>query len=269
MANPTITVTPEPENVPPRVRINITDTGTPAVLAVNVTRMDAAGQSVPVRTADGNAFVLTASGSDRVGTLYDYEVPLGQVVTYKITENAAASATTQLDSDRVWLIHPGVPSRSLAVRCWPGSFDSVKRAVNQGVFYPMGREHPVVMTDGRRKAPESTLVIRTSSIPEIERVIALVADAQILMLNVPPSKGWGIGREYVAVGDISQDRRVRYGSDTTRTWTLPILAVGRPAGGSQAQWSLADVMTSNATLADVKAKYATLADLQANTPVGS
>jgi hypothetical protein len=69
---------------PPRVRLNVTDTGTtPSLFAATVTRLDPDGQVVPVRTADGNPLTLLhKSGTTRVGLLYDYEMPYGAPVTY-------------------------------------------------------------------------------------------------------------------------------------------------------------------------------------------
>lgn len=266
MANPTIAVTTEPGNVPPRVRVDIVDAGTPAVSEVTVLRLDPDGRRYPVRTQDGGPFELTVSDSSRVGVLYDYEAPYGQQVTYLLAENSAVAAPATLDADQVWLIHPGVPSRSLPVTVT--DLPERQRQVRRGVFYPLGGQFPVVVTDGRRKAPEGILLVRTETDQDRVRMNTLLDDAQTLLLNVPADHRWGVTRMWVAIDTTRERRFLPWGPHPYRNWELPYAVVGRPAGGSQAQWSLADVKASYATLADVNASYATLADLQSNAPIG-
>jgi hypothetical protein len=266
MANPTLTVTPEPGNTPPRVRLDIADAGTPAVATVTPRRTEPDGSTAPVRTPTGVGFALTASGTSRVGTLYDYEMPLGAPVAYTLDENPAVAGSARVDSEAVWLIHPGVPSRSIAVDLRPASFAQVTRAVNRGVFWPMTRETPIVITDGRRKAAETSIVIRTDTLDDILAVVALTADAQTLMLNAPPALALGVTRRYISVGDITEERPSDIGQDAYRDWTLPYVVVDRPEGGSQAQWTLADIKATYADLATIKARFTTMADIQANTP---
>ena len=268
MAAPTVVATAEPDNVPPRVKIVVTDTGTPAVSSVTVVRRDPDGSTVPVRTLDGNPLILSTVGSNRVGTIYDPEPPLGITVTYSTLENPASSSTAEVDSDLVWLVHPGVPSRSLTIDCRPASFQSTGRSVNRGVFRPLGRKSAVVVTDGRRKSAETQLVFRTETLSQLDAVVNLVDDAQTLMLNVPPSYGWGITKAYIAVGDIDEDRPSDIGSYALRDWTFPYTVVDRPAGGSQAQWNYAGLLTSYASYAEAKAAFSSYAAVQANTPTG-
>lgn len=266
MANPTITATAEPENVPPRVRINIVDTGTPAVTEVTVMRLDPDGRRHPVRTQDGGPFGLTTSGSDHVGVLFDYEPPYGQPVTYTVEENPATAASVTLNSEQVWLIHPGVPSRSVPITIT--DLPDRQRQVRRGVFYPLGGKFPIVVTDGRRKAASGQLRVRTETDQARIAMDALLEDAQILLLNVPAGHRWGVTTMYLAIDTTRETRFLNWGPHPYRNWDLPYAEVARPAGGAQSQWSLADVQASYATLVDVKAAYATLADLQANVPIG-
>jgi hypothetical protein len=267
MANPTVTVTAEPGNVPPRVRIDVVDTGTPAVTSVTPTRINPDGTSVPVRTQDGVTFPLTTSGSSRVGTLYDYEVPFGQQVTYTLTENPTVAAPATLDVNDVWLYHVGVPSRSMPIIVT--EIPTLTRKVLRGVFQPLGNRYPVVNTDGRRKAPQGVLGVRTETGPARLAMEAILDDAQTLLLNVPPSKQWGITTLYIAVDDADENRFLRWGAHPYRNWPLPFIVVDRPEGGTQAQWNLGSVKTSYVTLADIKAAFTNLGELQANTPIGA
>lgn len=260
-----ITATPEPDQNPPRVRIDITDTRATPATAVTVTRIDPDGSRVTVRTPDGLPFGLTLVGSSRVGVLYDYEPTYEQQVTYTLEENPTAISPTTLDVADPWLVHPGVPSRSIRLRVV--DLPTLSRPVQRGVFYPLGRGEAVVNTDGRRKAPAGTLTVRTDTDPDRTAMNNILDDTQTLLLNVPASKRWGIGSMYVAVGDVDEDRYASWGKHPSRLWKLPFVQVARPAGGSQAQWNLAAVDAGYATLAAVRAAFPTLADLQANTPV--
>lgn len=267
MANPTITVTPEPGNLPPRIRIDVLDTGTPAVTAVSISRIDPDGTTVPIRSENGATFPLTTSGDTRVGTAYDHEVPYGQAVTYVIAENPSQSAVVTLDVDAVWLIHPGVPSRSMRIRVT--DMPKRSRRVKRGVFYPLESPYPVINTDGRRKAPEGVLSVRTETDADRIAMDSILDDAQTLLLNVPPGKQWGVTTMYVAIDTTDEDRFLPWGPHPYRNWTLPYTATRRPSGGAQAQWNLQDVKDGYATLGDIKTAFGTLADLQANTPVGA
>lgn len=240
----TVTVVPtlEASNVPPRVRLDVTDTGTPNLFATTVTRNNPDGSLGIVRTADGNPLTLTTSGTDRVGLIYDYEAPYQAAVSYSSIESpTVVSAQVTVPEDRVWLIHVGVPAMSLPISV--ASFDRRVRSVQRGVFYPMGRENPVVQTDGRRKGVESSLDVRVRDLGDLAALESILADAATLLLNVPATLGWGIPACYIAVGDVSEERLIDYAGDTNRYVTLPYVVVDAPAGGSQAARVYADLLT--------------------------
>jgi hypothetical protein len=73
MATIALVATPQPDNIPPRVRLDVTATGTPTVTAVTVTRLDPDGRWRRVRTADDGPQPLTSG----TATLYDPEAPAG------------------------------------------------------------------------------------------------------------------------------------------------------------------------------------------------
>jgi hypothetical protein len=252
---PTVEASTGPQD-PPRIRLGVTDTGTPALTAVTVTRNNPDGTTTPVRTFDGNPLTLTTSGTDRVGLVFDYEAPLGQPVTYSTVENpATVSAPVTLDDPQVWLIHPGVPSLSQPVRVW--RIGERVRPVAQGVHRPLGARHPVVRSDGQRKAPAYVLTLATDTEQQRAAIDSLCDDAGVLLLNVPAGKGWGIGAEYVAVGDLTETRDVDYGARQRRFWSLPCTVVDRPVGGSQAERTLLDLLDFP-TLDSLRTAYATL-----------
>lgn len=263
MANPTLVATVQASNVPPRVKIDVTDTGTPTVTSVTVTRLDPSGFTSTVRTPDGNPLVLTTSGSNRIGTVYDYEMPLGSPVTYSLVQNTASTATVTVTSSLIWLVHPGVPALSMPITV--ASLGSRVRRVKQGVFFPMGRANPVVVTDGSRKGVAGSLDIQTFTLAELGALEALTADGGVLLLNIPAGLNWGIPTSYIAIGDMEEARLVDYGPEPRRYVTLPFQVVDSPIGGSQAQWTWANVTAQYATWSALMAGEPTWADVLAPT----
>ena len=255
MATVTVVATVEADNVPPRVRLDVTDTGTPAITAVNVTRLDPDGRTVPVRTADGNPLVLTTSGSNRVGLVYDYEMPHGETVTYGIEGSSIAVPVTVPDGG-VWLVHPGVPSLSMPIDFRIGSFDETVNDVVRGVFRPMGRTRPIVMVGGPRLDDESQFVVATETSSDSAALKALLADGQVLRLMVPPSIGLDIPTAYISPGALTVRRVSSIGTDPKRDFQIPYTVVDRPAGGSQAQRTYVDLL-EYPTYASLLAAYPT------------
>lgn len=261
MSTVTVTATVELSNTPPRVKLDVTDIGTPNLFAVTVTRLDPDGRVVPVRTADGNPLTLTTSGANRVGLLYDYEMPYGSVVTYSTEESpSTTSAEVTVAETRTWLIHPGVPAISVPVTI--SSLSARARRVQRGVLYPLGRSTPVVQTGGVRQSAEYDLQLFTSTDDERAGINTLIADAGTLLLNVPSTNRWGVSAEYVSVGDIAENRVARFVGNPFRTWDLPCTVVDRPSGGTQAQRVYSDLLVY-ATYADLKAAYVDYAALLA------
>lgn len=255
-----ITPTVEPATVPPRVRIDVTDLDTAATAGVTLTRVDPDGKARPVRTYDGGPLVFTAGTGGRVATLYDYEPPYGAPLTYSTAEAPTiTSGQVTVPEDRVWLIHPGVPALSMPITV--AKMGARTRPVTRGVYRPMGSRYPVVHTDGQRQAPEYPLTVRTTTLPELQQLLDLCDDAQVLLLNVPATKQWGVGAEYISVGDLSEDRLYQYGREPRRVFDLPCTVVDRPEGGTTASRTLASIAAEAPTLAGLAALYDTLYDM--------
>lgn len=222
----TITATPEPAAVPPRVRLDIT-TDQATVIPYRVAQD---GTRTPVRTYDGGP--LTVTGGTAV--LYDPEAPIGSPVTYTadgtgVTNSAAVTVT----GTAPWLVHPGIPARSMPIRI-RGMSDRAADA-NQSIRYPLRRRFPIVAHDGVRKADTYTLTLATTGAAELAALRALLADLATLLLNVPADKRWlDLGTEYVAVGDLTDANPGGWGRYPGREWKLPCAVVARPGGGTQA-----------------------------------
>jgi hypothetical protein len=298
----TVTVVPtvEADNVPPRVRLDVSGT---SEIATTVMRLNPDGTRTPVRTPDGNALPLpgvvtvvdfgdATASSDVVtfnsdgtasaaiadngdgtapeavtgggGLLYDYEAPFGALVSYTTLESPdTVSAEVVVPADQVWLIHPGVPALSMPVSLRPGTLQDAAFAARQGVFYVMGRANPVVVTDGARKGAASQLVVTTQSLDELSSLLALLSDAGALFFNPPADMNVGFGPAYIAVGDVKLSRWTDVQIDANRDVTLPFTVVDRPAGGTQSERTWADVIAECATWGDVMAKFPTWLDVLA------
>ena len=218
--------------------------------------------------------------SGSAGVYFDGDTPDGAVTyawagtPHASTSTSAATAsstTTETPTGAalmavvdVWLVHPGVPDLSMRL-------DSVKslgdrtRPVNRGIFTPFGRTMPLIATDGKRKAPQSQLVIRTRTLAELVALQALTEDAATLLLNVPEALGWGQGAEYISLGDLVESRPVEIGDDPERLVSGPYQVTSRPIGGSQSQRTWVDLMAECATWQEVMDRYDTWADALAPT----
>lgn len=259
MSTVTVTPTVEAGTWPPRVRLDVSDANLPAYVEVTVIRVNPDGTTTPVRTADGNPLPLVTSGSNRVGLMYDYEAPYGLGVTYTTAEDpATVSSQVVVDEARVWLIHPGVPELSQPITV--AEFGPRVRRAERGVFWPMGRKYPIVVSDGQRKAPEFALSVFTATPGEMVALEALCDDVGALLLNVPVSKGFGVGAEYVSVGDLTEARLGRFAGEPGRFWDLSCQVIDRPTGGSAAERTFADLL-SFATFGDLQAAYDTFQDV--------
>lgn len=256
----TVTVTPTAEpstgpSDPPRVRLDITDSG--GLTSATITRLDPDGRTRAVRTGDGNPATLSGG----LALLYDYEAPFGAVSYSSLESPGTVSAQVTLAESRVWLIHPGVPELSTPVTVV--ALGPRTAAVQRGVHRPLGRATAVVQTDGARKAAEWTLTLLTTSDDERLTLQDLVFDASVLLLNVPADKGWGAEYEYVSIGDIEEQRVSRFAGEPLRRWELPCTVVDRPVGGTQAERTYADVLVDNTSYATVMTRYGRYLDLLA------
>jgi hypothetical protein len=256
----TITVTPTVEagNWPPRVRLDVAQSGSPAAAATTINRINPDGSLTPVRTSDGNPLPLSP-----IGLAYDYEMPYQSGVSYTTVESPlVVSSQVVVPESRVWLIHPGVPALSVPVGNFrPGTFTARTAPITQNVYVVMGRVNPVVWTDGFRKGLQSSMTVLAKTPDELDALGAVLADGSDLLLNIPTGLGYTMPSSYVAVGAASFAPVV---DKVTEQWvdvTLPFQSVDRPVGGSQAQRTLADLIAPYPTLGDLKAAYPTLADL--------
>lgn len=251
MATFTITATPQPTTTPPSILVQVHQTDTPAVPTVTLSRIDPDGRTRLVRTPDGETLTLASN----TGSVVDYEPWYGQTATYKVTEGNAPTTDAMVDAADVWLNHLGVPSRSMPVELRIGSLDDETWDIEQAVYSPLLRPSPIIITGGARQSAASTLIVTISTATDLAGLKSLLADGSPLLLNVPPSLGIGLGTAYIQIGKVSVARPTGVGGDPLRAVSLPFQVVDRPAGGTRAA----------ITWADVAAQYAKWSDIPAGT----
>lgn len=296
----TIAATVEADNVPPRVRLDVTGT---TELTTTVMRLNPDGTQTPVRTTDGGPLplpgvvtvvdfgdgtassdVVTFNSDDTAtadvadngdgtapesvsgggGLLYDYEMPFGSLVSYTSLESpGTVSAEVVVPATQVWLIHPGVPELSVPLRLGRGSFTKRTRTVQRALYRPMGRRTPVPFTDGARKSPSSTLVVYVGTEADRQAIDALTDDASTLLLNIPVQLGYNFSTCYISIGDTDLDMATEMVAYQDGFVSLPFDVVDRPVGGTQAEHTWLDVISEYATWADLMAANETWLDVLA------
>ena len=247
----TLTATTDPTYSPPRIRLDFTDTAASPVTSVTINRQDASGRVYPVRTSDDGP--LPTSGG--AASVYDYEPPYAQDLIYSTTITGGPTATANLAVSRPWLVHPGIPSRSMTFLQMAGSVQSETWDIDQGVFKVLMRSTPIVATGGVRFAPASTLLLGVSNPTDLAGLKQLLSDGAPLLLNVPGSLGWGIDTSYIAVGPVQNARPTQLLVEAWRTLSLPYQVVARPAGGTR----------GGLTWDGVDAKYGPWSDIPTGT----
>lgn len=234
----------------PRVRLDVSGAvGT----TIYVYRTDPDGSVVTVRQGDPiEGFAPPA------GTIYDYEAPFDQAVTYKAVDGsstATSGAVTASSGGTPWLIHPGLPLNSvpLAVLDWP----TWTRPIETGVFQPIGRRLRVAVAT-RRQSVEGTLTAYTDSPTTRAALEALLDDGSPLLLKGTSREN--AGSLWVAVGDV-EEKPVEVDLREFAVWTLPLTEVDRPAGAALAPATFGDADGTFASFSALEAACPTFADL--------
>ncbi len=219
----TITAVPDLAATPPSAVVTVAST---TAATVTLVRQHPDGTRVDVRTPDGGPLVFTAAGQ-RV--LVDSEAPYGQPLLY--SAGGVYSPPVTVTPDRPWLVNVGTPARSVAVIVQNAGTRST--TVRQGLFDILGRARPLPVGGGPRTSPRGNLLLRSMTLTDADALEALLADGAVLLLNVPADRGWRLGTEYLAVGDVAEDRIVPYGPAPYRTWNMAYAVVDAPVGGTQ------------------------------------
>ena len=213
--------------------------GHPAVsLAVHG---DGTGYSV-TRTVRGFTTLIRGGADIRISNLdylEDHEIPLGETVTYTLTNEVAEqswSASIRLDSPSAWLSDPldwtsaieldmGDQHREDIPLLTAGSLSGHKWGVGGKTVVPLGARLPVQL-GAARSAPESLkAIITTWNQAQADRVADLVEQAGVLLLRVPhdPQRAtrWG--------GYVPADAQVEWVAEGITRWDLSGGVVAPPS----------------------------------------
>lgn len=194
----------------------------------------------PVR---GATFV-DATGNANSFVVADYEVPNAQAVTYRARATyyssglpitgawVSSSSVTWTGADKDdWLKNPSDPSKNIKIEGF--AFGSQSRSARAGVFNPLGSSETVVVLDVLT-SPLGSLSIRVEGQTEALAVDAILASADVLLLNLHPDSLVGPNRDgfqYIAVLSTSEEwEDMRYLGDghDKRQITVPFARVASP-----------------------------------------
>lgn len=257
----TITPTVDTTSTPPRVVLNLTDADSTET-SDTIIRNNPDGTTSVVRTSDGAPLPISGGAA----LAYDYEAPMGAAVSYfAMNSPGNVSAQVTVPGEAVWLIHPGVPDLSMTVSLAPDTWAKRTYTAARGVFSVMGRKNVVVITDGARKGENSQLVLNIRTAGEKAALDALLADTQVLLLNVPATLGYNNATKYISVADVEYDEPTNKVYESWLIATLPYDETDEPAGGTQAARSYTDVLASETSYQSLYTDYRSYLDLLAGT----
>lgn len=220
-----VTITVTSDDINGRLAIDLT--GGPVGTPVYVLRRDTNGTSLVRPTSLGTALWLAGTPTT-VPTFYEYEARQGLQTDFIVTDQNGAQLVTArfvVPTWGTWLKSPGKPSLNL--RCdWQGD-DAFTRSVPQVLLQPRGSKFPLALTE-RRNAPVGSILLATNTDDDALAMGQLIADGQVLMVDVPPQ--YGVPVRYVSVGAAAVAREVKDFPTPHRLWTLPVTEVAAPIG---------------------------------------
>ncbi|WP_375490220.1 hypothetical protein [uncultured Jatrophihabitans sp.] len=260
----TVTVTVDPTNAPPRMRLDLA--GFTGGATISVTRTDSSGNTATVRAFVGMAL----SGGGATG--YDYDAPFNVPVTYTATSDnnvTATSTAATLVADQPWLYHATIPSLSVPLEEMTRNDRTL--ATGRGLQRPIGRSTAVPTTDGTRYAATFDLVCRTDGLNDGMNMSNLLGDSSPLLLQLAFPDQLRTTYQWIDAGDVNQHDLIDgYPDDPYVEWTLPCTVIDAPVGTIQAQRTLTNLNTDYpTTLQALSSAFATLRDIANNTPIGS
>lgn len=252
----------------PRIQVSVTSSSGATITAVSLFRTTSGG-TVPVEVQP------SIGPSPRLVNDYlaDWDTTLvysAFVTTADGTENPT-SAGVILTSAYPYAIHPLVPALSIRLdQATPlaaglRTIGNVTRTATDTGHSVLGSPYRVYTRTGPRAAATVQLELVTVTTLEAQAVRAIVGDLTPLLIRVPDSLGWDFEDGYYRVGDVDEARRVQYGPDTSRVFTLPLERVLQPAGVQQPERTYANVLNDFPSYSALLAAYRTYTDVLTDT----
>jgi hypothetical protein len=241
------TLTATPDSALARVLLEVDWPAPPTVSTVTISRVNGDGSTEVVRSANP-ATLVAGQWLD-----YDYDPGLDEVISYVATSTDApgvvveSAQITVPSNGQTWLKHPGKPSLNRVVQVTRPP--DVTRPIDLGVFPVLGRRRPIAVSSTRRSV-SGTLELSSATLDERDGLLNLFADGAVLLFTAPGD--YGVGRLFLAVGDVEEQRPAGAAPNPTRLWQVPFTAVGAPVGG---------VLASGNSYSDVLGAYTSYSDL--------
>lgn len=262
-----ITVTANPDSLPPRFEIQI----------------DMGGSTIEAVTLSRTVYGITANTRVQPGTgsayeyVEDYDEPWDTNVVYAATVTTGSGTVTltasaaQLSSAAAWAIHPLTPALSVCIDQQDSDqigvigIDTASRTAQSTQHQILGAARPITTRVGPRSSVRGVLRIATVTALDEDRLWALVDDQTPLLIQFP--SGWGVNWEfgYYDIGDVSADRVLQWSGDPRRTFTLPFTVVDPPAVTQQSQWGYAQLLHDFADYPSVAASFVDYPSLLSNS----
>ncbi|MYY03064.1 hypothetical protein GT035_12820 [Streptomyces sp. SID4913] len=200
-------------------------------------RMEGDGSMTAVRGPVGDLSQVLVTGDTAVAE--DYEAPLGVQVSYYLklwTTSSAYQSTTssaivipEPPPTEVVLKDPGLPARQTTAVVAAGGQPQWTRKARQGVNEIRGRVRPVIISDVRTSR-EGTMTLVTETGQDRDNVWWLLETGNTLLVQWPSL--FEEPDAYVQIGDVTEAPIVDFAEYQDRSWTVPLIEVDRPIGGS-------------------------------------
>lgn len=213
-------------------------------ITANVTTTDIDAWTIEAGVTDGSYFDGTSQGGSWTGAAHlstsllapvmiviDGEAPFDTALRYEVYSpaitggRAAAQPVVLTSAGLTWLTHPAAPSAPFVVQL---SAPTPARVydLDQGVFYPIGRSRPIVVSAAQRHAATGTLTFGATTRTELRTLLATLADASPVLLRMPGD--WDPGDMWVALGGLTVDPQGRLPYQDTRLIVAPFTEVDPP-----------------------------------------
>lgn len=208
------------------------------------------------------------------------EASIDDVAVYLETppEFFSDTATTQLDSEDAWMIHPFNTGLSLNIGRDTGcasvnievSPDTKRTAVSQTrsvLLNPVGRRRWLAITQQDRMVAAWDLVLVTESLADRDSIIAFLEADIPFLLRSPASFDWDLPDDWYSVGDVPDERETFWLSPTPaecghhyNRLVLPLYPVDAPAEPVPPAWTYGQDFLAYPTYADSFAAQPTYLD---------
>lgn len=232
----------------PGVRLTVTN---PAVGSVTYTVRRSSASSEPGTVVRGASKKIIVGAA----TVADFEVPLGEAVTYEaVTYDALGEESTPsapvvitVASGTPWLTDPLNPDAAL-----PVTFDyhapSRSMPVEQEAMYPLGSARAVVVS-GRRALGTYGLSLAACTLADLQALRSLLLGLTVAMIRVPDPT-WDVPQDYYALGEVAESRVSQLLRVGGRVFSFPATLTRRPDPSIEAPlWTYADSTATGRTYA--------------------